>query len=75
MKGEEVVVKVRELMTETLFSVESEETIIRAARLMGEKGISSVLVKRQGELVGIITDRRHNYQSPIQGNGCNEGEG
>jgi signal-transduction protein with cAMP-binding, CBS, and nucleotidyltransferase domain len=52
-----VVLKVRELMTESLVSVELEETVIEAARLMDEKGISSVLVKRQGEPVGIITDR------------------
>lgn len=57
MEREEVVVKVRELMTGGLVSMDSEETVILAARLMDEKGISSVLVKRQEELVGIITDR------------------
>jgi signal-transduction protein with cAMP-binding, CBS, and nucleotidyltransferase domain len=57
LEREEVVVRVRELMTEGLVSVNSEETVMQAARKMDEKGISSVLVKRQGELVGIITDR------------------
>jgi CBS domain-containing protein len=57
LEREEVVVKVRELMTGALVSVDSDETVIQAARLMDEKRISSVLVKRQGELVGIITDR------------------
>jgi CBS domain-containing protein len=51
------VVKVRELMSEAPVSMDSEDTVIEAARLMDEKKISSVLVKRQGELVGIITDR------------------
>jgi len=51
------VVKVRELMTADIVSVDVEETVIRAARLMDEKRISSVLVKLQGEFVGIITDR------------------
>jgi CBS domain-containing protein len=53
----EVVVKVRDLMTENIVSVDAEETVIQAARLMSEKELSSVLVKRQGELTGIITDR------------------
>jgi CBS domain-containing protein len=51
------VVKVRELMTADIVSVDVEETVIRAARLMDEKRISSVLVKLQGGFVGIITDR------------------
>jgi len=53
----EVIVKVRELMTPNLVSLDAEESAIQAGRLMTEKGISSVLVKRHGELVGIITDR------------------
>ena len=57
MERDEVVVKVRELMSESLVSVDSEDTVIEAARLMDEKEISSVLVKHQRELVGIITDR------------------
>jgi CBS domain-containing protein len=44
-------------MTENIVSVDAEETVIQAARLMSEKELSSVLVKRQGELTGIITDR------------------
>ena len=50
-------VKVRDLMTEGIVSVDGEETVIQAARLMSEKELSSVLVKHQGELTGIITDR------------------
>ncbi|MGA2785493.1 MAG: CBS domain-containing protein [Candidatus Bathyarchaeia archaeon] len=57
MERGEVVVKVRDLMTENIVSVDAEETVIQAARLMSEKELSSVLVKRQGELTGIITDR------------------
>jgi CBS domain-containing protein len=57
LKPEEGVVKVRELMTESLVSVESEETVTEAGKLMSQRGISSVLVERQGEILGIITDR------------------
>ena len=54
---DQVTVKVGELKTENLISVDSNENVIQAARLMEEKRISSVLVRRKGELVGIITDR------------------
>jgi signal-transduction protein with cAMP-binding, CBS, and nucleotidyltransferase domain len=57
LKPEEGVVKVRELMTESLVSVGSEKSAIEAAKLMSQKGIASVLVERQGELIGIVTDR------------------
>jgi CBS domain-containing protein len=50
-------VKVGELKTENPVSMDSEENVMQAARLMNEKGIASVLVRRKGELVGIITDR------------------
>jgi len=57
LERKEVVVRVRELMTGGIVSVDSESRVIEAAKLMGEKGISSVLVKTHGELFGIITDR------------------
>jgi signal-transduction protein with cAMP-binding, CBS, and nucleotidyltransferase domain len=44
-------------MTEGLVSVDTEENVIQLAKLMDEKGISSILVRRKGELVGIVTDR------------------
>lgn len=44
-------------MTESIVSVDSEASVIEAAKLMAEKGVSSILVKRQMELSGIITDR------------------
>jgi signal-transduction protein with cAMP-binding, CBS, and nucleotidyltransferase domain len=44
-------------MSENPVSVDSEENVMQVTRLMDTKRISSVLVKRQGELVGIITDR------------------
>jgi CBS domain-containing protein len=57
LERNEVVVRVKELMTESVVSMDVDDTVAEAARLMDEKGISSVLVNRQGELVGIITDR------------------
>jgi CBS domain-containing protein len=57
MKREDVVLKVRDLMTKNLVSVKSEKCVMEAARLMDEKEISSVLVKRGEDFCGLITDR------------------
>jgi signal-transduction protein with cAMP-binding, CBS, and nucleotidyltransferase domain len=56
LERREVVVRVKELMTESIVSVDSNASLIDAAKLMSEKHVSSVLVKSQAELVGIITD-------------------
>ena len=55
-ESEEAVVKIRDLMTEVVISLDPEESVMRAARLMEENHISSVLVSHQGEFSGIITD-------------------
>jgi len=57
LNQDEVVVRVRELMTMHLISMDATETVIEAAKLMDENDISSVLIKRQGDFVGILTDR------------------
>lgn len=57
MEREEVLVKVRDLMTESLVSVELEDSVMKAAKLIDEEGVSSVLVKHGEELSGLITDR------------------
>ncbi len=54
---EKITLGVRELMTENLVSVDTNEKVMYVAKLMDEKGISSVLAERNGDLVGIITDR------------------
>lgn len=54
---EETVLKVRDLMTENLAFVSQEDTVIEAAKLMSEKKISCVIVKRGDEFSGILTDR------------------
>ena len=49
--------KVKDLMTRNLAYVTADESVMEAAKLMGERRISSVLVKRGEEFVGILTDR------------------
>ena len=57
LEGGEAIVKVKELMTENIVSINSKAFVIDAAKLMSEKGVSSVLVENEGDLAGIITDR------------------
>jgi len=55
LQEEGLMPKVKNLMTRNLAFVMADESIMEAARLMVERRVSSVLVKR-GELLGILTD-------------------
>jgi CBS domain-containing protein len=57
MELDKVTLQVGELKSDNLVSVQTEENVIEVAKLMDQKEIGSVLVRRKGELVGIITDR------------------
>jgi CBS domain-containing protein len=57
LQEEELALKVSDLMTRNLAYVTAEENVMEAARLMGKRKISSVLVKHGEELSGILTDR------------------
>ncbi len=48
---------VRDFMRKAPVTVPPQCTIEEAARLMGEKGVGSLLVVSGGEVVGIVTDR------------------
>ena len=50
------IVKVRDLMTETLISLSSDESAMEAAKIMTKRRVSSVLVSCHREICGIITD-------------------
>lgn len=49
-------VKVGQLMTKDLVSVEARVSITHAAKVMSLRQIGSVFVKRQEEIVGIVTE-------------------
>jgi len=49
--------KVQEIMSTTLTTVEPEATLSEAATIMGERHVGSVLVCEEGRLVGILTER------------------
>ena len=49
--------KVRDVMTRNPICLESDESVSAAARRMREADVGDVLVTRDGDLVGILTDR------------------
>ena len=57
MKEEEPVLTVRDLMARNIITVQAEDSIIKAASVMDENGVSSVVVKEGNEFSGMITER------------------
>jgi CBS domain-containing protein len=49
--------KVRDVMTKEPVVIESNESVEEAARLLRDKKVSSLLVVKEGEVVGILTER------------------
>ena len=63
---------VKDVMTKAIISVNNETTVFQVAKMMEQSGIGAVLVKKNGHIVGIITDRdyatkivAHNLSSDI----------
>lgn len=48
-------VKVIDLMEKGMFSIDAEETVREAARIMGENRLCHLPVKRGGKLIGVIS--------------------
>ncbi|HKU49420.1 MAG TPA: CBS domain-containing protein [Nitrososphaera sp.] len=48
---------VRDIMTKGIVMIEGSDTALEAAKLMAEKGISSLFVYKDGTPVGIVTER------------------
>ncbi|HKG71475.1 MAG TPA: CBS domain-containing protein, partial [Nitrososphaeraceae archaeon] len=48
---------VRDIMTKCVVTIEANGTALEAAKLMAEKGISSLIVLNNQNPVGIITER------------------
>lgn len=49
--------KVRDIMTQNVISVDEEESVLKASQVMRDANVGCVPVVRGDELVGIITDR------------------
>lgn len=50
-------IRVRDLMSPTVISVQEKDMVVRAAAIMSRKKVSSVLVREGKTYVGILTDR------------------
>ena len=48
---------VQDIMTKAIISVNTKTTVLQVAKMMENGGIGAVLVKKDGHLSGIITDR------------------
>jgi CBS domain-containing protein len=49
--------QVRNLMRSPVVSIDPDQTLQRAAQVMQEHGIGSVVVEQAGQVVGILTER------------------
>ena len=47
----------RDIMTKQIVTIDHDKSALEAAKTMAEKGISSVFVVRDGQLVGIVSER------------------
>jgi CBS domain-containing protein len=48
---------VRDIMTKEIVTIDGDKTALVAAKLMAEKGISSLFVMKDAQPVGIVTER------------------
>jgi CBS domain-containing protein len=48
---------VRDIMTKELLTISEKDTALKAAQLMSEKGVSSLIVLSDDQPIGIITER------------------
>jgi CBS domain-containing protein len=48
---------VRDIMTKEIVTIDSEKSALEAAKVMTEKGISSVFIVKDGNPVGIVSER------------------
>jgi len=50
-------VRVKEVMSSPLITIESDESILEAMRRMRERGIRRLIVMEGGEMVGVVSSR------------------
>lgn len=48
---------VRDIMTKEIVTIDSEKSALEAAKVMTERGISSVFIVKEGNPVGIVSER------------------
>jgi len=53
----DALILVKDIMSKAIISVNTETTVFQIAKMMEQSGIGAILVKKNSNLVGIITDR------------------
>ena len=48
---------VRDIMTKNMVMIDHDKTALEAAKIMAEKGISSLFVVKDNHPIGIVTER------------------
>lgn len=64
--------EIKNIMTKTVATINSEDTVQRAAQMMKEHNVGSVPVCREENVVGIITDRDIALRSVAQAQNMNQ---
>ena len=59
--------KLRDVMTKEVTSLNVDDTVEKAAQIMKEKNVGSIPVCRDGKIAGIVTDRDITLRSIAQG--------
>ncbi|QBD84093.1 CBS domain-containing protein [Clostridium tetani] len=59
--------KINNIMTKDIVSLQAEDTVEHAAQLMKEHGVGSLPICNEGKIVGIITDRDIALRSVARG--------
>jgi len=53
----DALILVKDIMSKAIISVNTETTVFQIAKMMEQSGIGAILVKKNSNLAGIITDR------------------
>jgi CBS domain-containing protein len=53
----DALILVKDIMSKAIISVNTETTVFQIAKMMEQSGIGAILVKKNSNLFGIITDR------------------
>lgn len=49
--------KVKDLMTKDVITINKEKTIVDAAKIIEDKGVGSLIITDNGNIVGVLTER------------------
>lgn len=65
-------VEIKEVMTDGVIAIESDKTVVEAAKLLKEEGIRGLVVVNNGEAVGVVVCRDIVYQVVSSGRDTRE---